>query len=236
MTTPRIGVSAARARAADGRLLDGAPHAYADAVTAAGGLPLLLARPRPQLAPEVVATIDGLLLTGGSDVGPENYGCAAQPETAGVDAERDRAELALVKAALARGLPILGICRGAQLLNVALGGSLVQHLAHHSELAHDQWDRRHEEVHQVRVGPGSVLAGALGRLGLPVNSAHHQGVDRLAEGLTAVAWAEDGLVEGFEDGTNNLLAVQWHPELLTDRPGHAGLFTWLVRQAATESR
>lgn len=233
MPRPRIGVTAARASADDGRLLDGSPHGYADAVTAAGGLPLLLPRPQPELAAEVAATIDGLLLTGGGDVGPGNYDCAPHPQTTGVDPDRDRAELALAEAAMSQGLPVLGICRGAQLLNVALGGSLVQHVADHSDLAHDHWHRRYEEVHHVRVAPDSVLAGALGTLSLPVNSAHHQGVARLGTGLRAVAWADDGLVEGLEDRAKKLLAVQWHPELVIDRPGHPGLFTWLVGQAGT---
>lgn len=232
---PRIGITASRMTAADGRRVDAIPHGYADAVADAGGLPLLLARPRPELAETVVSTIDALLLTGGGDVGPDRYNCPAAPETAGVDAERDASETALVAAALSHTLPVLGICRGAQLLNVALGGSLHQHLAHHSELAHDEWDRRDQAVHQVRLAPGSLLQGLVGLATLKVNSVHHQGLDELGHGLEAVAWADDGLVEAVESPGRGLLAVQWHPELIMGEPGSRQLFAWLVDQARAAS-
>ena len=233
--TPRIGITMGRMTATDGRLVDAAPHGYADAVTGAGGLPLLLARPGPELARATVGALDGLLLTGGGDVGPDRYGCPAAAETAGVDPGRDASEAALLAEAIAQGLPVLGICRGAQLLNVALGGSLHQHLAHHSDLAHDDWDHRYQAVHQVTVAPGSCLSAVVGPGPLGVNSVHHQGLDCLGAGLEAVAWADDGLVEGIECPGHALLAVQWHPELILGERGSPELFAWLVDQARRQT-
>jgi putative glutamine amidotransferase len=141
--------------------------------------------------------------------------------------------MALVRAAARAGLPVLGICRGSQVLNVALGGSLVQHVPAVTGVEHCLRDRAYEFVHRVRVEAGSVLAGVAGGTDVPVNSLHHQAVDRIGAGLRAVAWSEDGVIEGIESdgGPTRLLAVQWHPELLAGHEAHERLFTWLVTEA-----
>jgi gamma-glutamyl-gamma-aminobutyrate hydrolase PuuD len=203
-------------------------RAYVEAVERAGGVPVVLPVLAPSLAGEVLDRVDGLVLPGGGDVAPACYDAVAAPETHGVDAARDAWELAVAAQAVERGLPVLAICRGAQVLNVALGGSLVQHVAGHA------WaDRYREEVHRLSLAPGSRLAAVLGGAPVGANSLHHQAVDRPGEGVRAVAWAEDGTVEGFEvDAHPHVLAVQWHPELLPGAPAHRALFEDLVRSAA----
>ena len=192
------------------------PANYAEQVAAAGGVPVLLP-PRPGVA-AAVDRLDGLLLTGGGDIDPGRYGAQLHPRTGRVSAPRDAAELELLGAAMAAGLPALGVCRGMQLVNVARGGTLCQHLPN---------DAGHTPVpgtygsHPVRVAPGTRLAGILGANGdgVDVPTAHHQAVDRVGEGLVATAWAEDGVIEAVEPsaaGDPFLLAVQWHPEAGTD--------------------
>jgi len=181
----------------------------------------------------LVASIDGLLLTGGGDVAPGRYGAHPVAETTNVDPARDDFELALVEAAFERSLPVLAICRGMQLLNVALGGSLVQHVPAATGSVHDHVDRYAEAVHKVRIDPDSHLAEALGVVSAEVNSIHHQAVERAAPGARAVAWAPDGTVEAIEiPGRPHVVAVQWHPELLEDWPEQQGLFRQLVVDAA----
>ena len=197
------------------------PLNYADQVAAAGGTPVLLP-PVPGIA-AAVGRLDALVLTGGGDIDPASYGAAAHPRTGAVSAERDRAELDLLAAALAAGLPVLGICRGLQLLNIARGGTLHQHLADLGPAA----GRGHTPQpgtfgsHQVRVAAGSRLAGILqADIPLAVPTAHHQAIDRLGAGLTATAWAADGIIEAAEltGGEHHpfVLAVQWHPEASDD--------------------
>jgi putative glutamine amidotransferase len=197
------------------------PTSYLQQVTAAGGIPVLLP-PLPGVA-AAVTRLDGLILTGGGDVDPGRYGEAPHPRTTRVSEPRDAAELELVGAALGAGLPVLGICRGMQLLNVARGGTLRQHLPE---------DAGHASVpgtfgsHPVRVAPGTRLAGILGDDAgeLDVPTAHHQGVGALGDGLVATAWAADGVIEAVElagAGSGEpdpfVVAVQWHPEASTDR-------------------
>jgi len=192
------------------------PVNYAEQVTAAGGVPVLLP-PLPGVA-AVVDRLDGLLLTGGGDIDPGRYGAQPHPRTSRVSAPRDAAELELLDAAMAAGLPVLGVCRGMQLVNVARGGTLCQHLpdgAGHTPVPGTFGS------HPVRVAPGTRLAGILGANGdgADVPTAHHQAVDRLGEGLVATAWTEDGVIEAVEPsavGDPFLLAVQWHPEVGTD--------------------
>lgn len=186
---------------------------YPQAVQRAGGVALLLAPDEAAAeAPErQLDRIDALLLAGGSDVDPASYGAERAPETGTTWPERDAFELALTRAAVERGMPVLGVCRGMQALNVALGGTLVQHLG----------DERHLHTpgafsdHEVRLEPGSLAARAAGAERLAVKSHHHQGVDRLGEGLRASGWSvPDELVEAIElpEGEGFALGVLWHPE------------------------
>jgi putative glutamine amidotransferase len=227
---PRIGLSPTPATL-DDRLVEAVNRSYVDAVLRAGGLPLVLPVLDPADAEEVLQTFDGLLLTGGGDIEPLRYGGAAIPEVREVDTGRDAFEFALVKAAAAAGIPVLGVCRGAQVLNVAMGGTLVQHLPDVSDQQHCVRDRFAEPVHDVRIEAGTRVAGIVGVDRLPVNSLHHQAVDALGAGLRAVAWAEDGVVEAIESIWPRMLGVQWHPELLPGRRGHDGLVGWLVAEA-----
>jgi putative glutamine amidotransferase len=193
------------------------PTNYAEQVAAAGGVPVLLP-PLPGVA-AAADRLDGLLLTGGGDIDPGTYGAQPHPRTSRVSMLRDAAELELLDAAMAAGLPVLGVCRGMQLVNVAHGGTLCQHLpngAGHTPVPGTFGS------HPVRVAPGTRLARILGANGngVEVPTAHHQAVDRLGEGLVATAWAQDGVIEAVEPGVAGdrfLLAVQWHPEAGTDR-------------------
>jgi gamma-glutamyl-gamma-aminobutyrate hydrolase PuuD len=187
------------------------PQTYVDVVAVVGGVPVLLP-PAPGGASDAVRAIDGLLLSGGADVDPVRYGEAPGPRTI-TRPERDDWELALLRAALERDRPVLAVCRGLQLLNVAFGGSLHQHLP----------DVVGTDGHlpawgvfgriAVRVAPGSRLAGIVDAVGLTVSCHHHQTVRRLGDGLVESAWAVDGSVEGIEHpGHSFVLGVQWHPE------------------------
>ena len=190
------------------------PASYADAVADGGGEPVLL--PTGSGTAEVVARLDGLVLAGGADVDPTRYGAVPGPHTV-PRPDRDAAELAVLQGALDGDLPLLAICRCMQLLNVALGGNLLQHLPDvEGAGAHAQapgmFARR-----EVRTAPESAVAQFLGPTAA-VDCHHHQALDRIAPGLTAVAWAEDGLVEAVEaPGRRFCLGVQWHPEAGGDR-------------------
>jgi len=192
------------------------PANYAEQVTAAGGIPVLLP-PVPGIA-AAVGMLDGLLLTGGGDIDPGLYGAQPDPATSRVSQERDAAELEVLDAAVAAGTPVLGVCRGLQLVNVARGGTLCQHLrggAGHTP------EPGTFGSHPVRIAAGTRLDGILGAngTGVDVPTAHHQAIDRLGDGLVATAWAEDGVVEAVEPagaGGPFFVAVQWHPEAGTD--------------------
>lgn len=217
---PLIAVTAT-VRADDGARRVRLNAAYPRAIERAGGIPIVVP-PLLRLAEldRVLDAVDGLLLTGGEDVDPAHYGAARHPATEDPSAERDATELALVAAAHRRALPTLAICRGIQLLDVALGGTLVQDIPSErtDALAHDPEGARDSRVHEVRLEPGSRLAEAIGTTCLTVNSFHHQAVDRIAEGLRATAWSPDGVIEGVEWGGGEwwALGVQWHPEELVD--------------------
>jgi putative glutamine amidotransferase len=186
-------------------------------------------------AEEIVAQCAGLLLTGGEDVNPALYSAAAHPTTGAPHELRDRTEVALFEAARRRRTPVLAICRGIQLANVAMGGTLIQDIPTErpSAVAHDQPDSAALRSHPVSVIPGSRLAEALGATALEVNSYHHQAVDRLAPGLRVSATAPDGIIEGVETESPDwwMVAVQWHPEDLTTdgRPWDRGLFASFAR-------
>jgi putative glutamine amidotransferase len=203
------------------------PHDYVRAVEEAGGRPLLVP-PSENGLEETLDALDGIIFSGGSDLDPEHYGAEAHPETSGIHEERDRAELELMKAALARDMPVLGICRGIQVLNVARGGDLHQHLPEivgHEGHKHDPGGEFID--HDVAIEPDTTLAKILGhRHG--VKSHHHQGLDSVGEGLRVSAHAEDGSIEGVEDPQRRFaLGVLWHPEAGDDLK----LFQALVEQA-----
>jgi putative glutamine amidotransferase len=202
------------------------PLAYVRAVERAGGRPLVVP-PSDDGLEETLDALDGVILSGGGDLDPELYGAEPHDETDAPRAERDAAELRLLEAALDRDMPVLAICRGSQLLNVARGGDLVQHLP--ETVGHEQ--HRHEpgsfSDHDVKVEAGSRLGGLLGDRA-PVKSHHHQGYGRIGSGLREVAWAEDGVVEGLEDADKRFaLGVLWHPEEGED----FALFQGLVDEA-----
>lgn len=227
----------------------GVNAAYLRSVVGAGGVPVIVS---PVLGPSYAARalygIDGLLLSGGEDIHPGWYGADPSPHLNPPDRERDLFELAVFAAARQQELPILGICRGIQLINVGLGGSLFQDLPSErpGPVAHDPGKARDARTHSVRLQEGSRAAVALGRTALTVNSFHHQAIDRLANGLVASGWSDDGVIEAAESpaGAPWLLAVQWHPEEMhaEAQAPERGLFRALVEaaaeraEAATESR
>lgn len=214
-------------------LLHTASRFYVESVERAGGIPVVLPVGDPDDVDGVFDVVDGLLLTGGGDVQPSRYGAQPVAETHGVDPARDAFEIRILERAMAADFPLLATCRGMQILNVALGGSLIQHVPAVGGSYHDDVTRWREGVHRVKVEPDSHLAAALGATEVEVNSMHHQAVDQAAPGTRAVAWADDGTVEAIEiPGSPHILAVQWHPELLEDWPDHQGLFRQLVDHAA----
>jgi putative glutamine amidotransferase len=227
---PRIGIAVGR-ETRIGRQFDATPHEYVASVLAAGGLPLLIPPAPPELAKRSIESVDGLLLIGGGDISPTCYGATFERETSDVDDDRDRSELALVAAALQGGAPILGICRGAELVNVAFGGTLRQHLPAAEGINHTQPRRRYETVHGILLEPESLLAEVVGGKELDVNSIHHQGIDVVGDDLDPVGQAEDGLVEVVENRQRRVLAVQWHPECLPRERASRQLFSWLIEES-----
>ena len=228
-TAAAVGVTAP-CRLVDGRERVTLNTAYVRALERAGLVPLavptLLA---PERAGAALAAVRGLVLTGGEDVAPDRYGAAPHARLGDVDPVRDAAELALIAAAQARRLPILAICRGIQILNVALGGTLYQDLESErpGPVPHSDAPRGHA----VRVEAGSLLERTLGTRSASVNSRHHQAIRDLAPGLKAVAWADDGVIEGAEPADRAApwtVAVQWHPEDLSER----ALFDGFARAVA----
>jgi putative glutamine amidotransferase len=188
---------------------------YCAAIVAAGGLPILLPH-EPDAADAYVGLIDGLVVTGGAfDVDPALFGAATRHDTVATKDRRTAFELAITRAALARDKAVLGICGGQQLLNVALGGTLIQHIPDEvpGALAHEQPNPRTEPGHEVRIVPGTLLHRITARDGMAVNSAHHQAVKDPGQGLVVDAVASDGVIEGIEDARRRFcLGVQWHPE------------------------
>ncbi|MFJ4871686.1 gamma-glutamyl-gamma-aminobutyrate hydrolase family protein [Streptomyces sp. NPDC088757] len=205
------------------------PAAYPRLVREGGGLAVMLPPDGPAAAAAVVARLDGLVVAGGADVEPVRYGAEPDPRTGPPARERDAWELALIGAALASGTPLLGICRGMQLLNVALGGTLVQHLDGHAE-AVGVIGR-----HAVKPVPGTLYASLVPGLA-EVPTYHHQAVDRLGAGLTASAHAEDGTVEAVELAAPAwALGVQWHPEMGEDTRVMRGLINAAAAAAAART-
>jgi putative glutamine amidotransferase len=206
---------------------------YTDAITAAGGLAVALPHD-PALTDALLDHLDGLVVTGGAfDVDPALYGAAEIHATVTLKQRRTEAELALVRGALARDMPVLGICGGQQLLAVALGGTLIQHIPDSipGALEHEQPNPRDQPGHSVSVTPGTMLARIVGADRMDVNSAHHQAVASPGAHAVINAVAPDGVVEGVEDARRRFcLGVQWHPEFLID-PGDARIFAAFVGAA-----
>jgi len=192
------------------------PEYYLDAVRRGGGTPVIVSGPEGN---GLIDSFDALLLVGGGDVEPERYGAQPHPEVYGTDPRRDEFELDLVRKAIDGERPLLAICRGIQVVNVALGGTLTQHLAdipgsipHGFPTGQSPWVE-----HELKVSESSRIAEATGKVAFTARAAHHQAVDRLGEGLTAIAWTSDGVVEGVESSNGWVVGVQWHPERTADK-------------------
>jgi putative glutamine amidotransferase len=213
---------------------------YTNAVLRAGGVPVLLAPvPDPQVG-ALIDRIDGLVLSGGGDVDPARYGSATDDTMFGIDFERDQFEIELVRTAKAQRLPTLAICRGLQVVNVALGGSLIEDIptevgsADHTILGHEVFNGHQH----VSLDPTCLVAKVVGTNDLQVNSIHHQAVREVAPGFRPVGRADDGVIEAieFEDPEWALLAVQWHPEYLSDADDPASLALFKALVDATAAR
>ncbi len=238
--TPLVAIPASRL--APGRIegWGAGAHAVGDTYVAAlrraGARPVILTAPEPDPAPEVLAPFAGLVLAGGGDLDPSHYASWRDDRVYGIEPERDHLELALVAAAVDAGIPILAICRGAQVVNVAFGGSLHQHLPGMlGRGAHGDPTSGIRVTHGVEVASGSCLAEAVGTHRLAAcTSVHHQGIERVGDGLVAVGWSDDGLVEALEpaEGSGWLVAVQWHPEITAaNDPDQQALFNAFAHEA-----
>jgi putative glutamine amidotransferase len=237
VSLPRIGISGV-VRTWDGADRTGVNGAYVRAVLNGGGVPIILS---PLLGPSFAARaldgVEGLVLTGGEDLDPAWYGAEPSPLLSPPSRERDLFELALFAVARQRGLPILGICRGIQLINVALGGTLYQDIPseRRGALEHRPDGPRDLRSHRIRLEVGSRVSQALGATELTVNSSHHQAIWQLAPALVATGWSDDGLIEAVESpaGAPWVLAVQWHPEeMYADHTApERGLFASLALEA-----
>jgi putative glutamine amidotransferase len=223
-------------RAVDGVDRTGVNAAYAARVAEAGAIPLVLS---PVIgadrAADALEGCGGLLLSGGADIDPARYGAEPSPALGSVEPERDAFEFALLAAAQARRLPVLAICRGMQLVNVAEGGTLWQDLdtERPGPVRHRQKEPRNTASHGIRLEAGTRLASVVGALALRTNSTHHQAVREVGEALRAIGWAEDGLVEALEyrDGGAWMVGVQWHPEELASPDADRALFREFVAAA-----
>jgi putative glutamine amidotransferase len=232
-TPPVIGITAHESLVDDGVGVAVRHHlthvAYAKAVRKAGGIPVLLPMVDPVDAALFATHVDAVLVTGGADVNPDRYNAVPVSETDAAEPARDDSDIALIRAVIDDDRPLLCICRGIQVLNVALGGTLDQHREGHFDLA-----RYNEDAHGVRIDAGTTLAKVLGATRVGVNSLHHQALDALGRALRPVAYSDDGLVEGVEvEECSFAVGVQWHPELLRHRPEHLALFRALVVAGAS---
>lgn len=236
-TLPLVGVSGRRwpvRRLADwtppamhGELFDLYFVGYSLSTVAAGGLPVGLNRDAPVGA--ILDRLDALVLSGGADIDPANYGSTPTAGCGEVEPARDAWELALLAGAVERSLPVLAICRGLQLVNVMYGGTLLQDVGSETGDRHPRFDRPPDELaHEVTLRLGSIAASVYGER-VKVNSLHHQVVDTVAGGLSVTGRSSDGIVEALELPGASLLAVQWHPEMMADQPDPA--FSWLVAAA-----
>jgi putative glutamine amidotransferase len=240
---PLVGVSTSEVRSAGDHQLvsQGEPprtelalgERYLDAVRLAGGMPVILAPVETDAIDKLLSRLDAVCLSGGPDVHPSAYDMLPHAELGPTEPELDRFEIELAAAAVARGLPVLGICRGMQVLNVALGGSLHQHLPDlGGEVNHRQDGLSTEPSHRVTLARDSRLTKVIGRRYVEVNSFHHQALHALGRGLSVAGRSPDGIVEAVEaPGRRFTFGVQWHAECLVECPEHLALFRGLVRAA-----
>jgi putative glutamine amidotransferase len=230
---PMLGAAAAEADPPRTEMVLG--MRYLEAIGRAGGLAVVVPPLPGPAIPALLDRVDGICLSGGPDLHPDAYGAEPHPQLGPTEPRLDAFELALARAADERDMPVLAICRGAQVLNVARGGTLLQHLPDVAgeALAHRQAGAPHEPTHGVTVAPESRLADITGRRELRVNSFHHQAADVLGARLALTAWAADGTVEAFEAVDRTfVVGVQWHAECLVDLDEQAALFTALVEASA----
>lgn len=242
MPSPLIGITTSRVLNKSNIYVMSTPEAYVQAVYHAGGLPVLIPLGIADADLEaMLERLDGVLFTGGGDVAPERYGGQPHPRVYDVDLDRDRVELKLVKLAVERQMPFLGICRGFQVINVALGGTLYEDILdqHAGALKHDYFPGypRDQLTHPVKITSGSRLAEMLGLTEVEVNSLHHQGVRQVSPELSLTAQAPDGIPEAVElPGHPFGLAVQWHPEWLQAYAPMRSLFEAFVGAAKKPDR
>jgi putative glutamine amidotransferase len=248
MSKPLIGVTVSEIRAKEDaqRVPHGEPVqtemtlglAYMRAVERAGGIPVAIAPLGTESVEQLLDHLTGLLITGGPDLDPSCYGAERHAELGPTDSGVDAFEIALCRHGDARGMPILGICRGAQVLNIARQGTLHQHVPDVTDgsLEHRQSEAGDQTTHEVRLAPESSLQETLGGGPVAVNSFHHQAIDRIGVALRPVAWSQDGLLEAVEDIDGRfVVGVQWHAETLIERPEQLALFERLIEAATLAS-
>jgi putative glutamine amidotransferase len=211
--------------------------AYVTALEGAGLIPLIVPPlSTPDAAGAILDSVAGLVLTGGGDIDPALYGEKRHEKVHSINSARDATEASLIREARERGMPVLAICRGIQMLNVALGGTLVQDIPSQCDtrISHDEESARDKRTHEISVEPGSLIALAIGTEHAAVNSFHHQSVKRVADGMRVTARSPDGIIEGLEstDEAWWVMAVQWHPEEMTEsaEPWDRGLFKAFARK------
>jgi len=231
---PLIGITGGLESNPSGSLVCQVGQAYITAIQTAGGIPMMIPVGITNAALNaLLSKVDGVLFTGGGDIDPQRFNGVPHPKIYGISPQRDEMEFNLLEKALAAGKPLLAICRGIQVLNVAFGGDLYTHIQDQREnsLKHDWFPKfpRDKLAHTVSLKCESLLDKIFNSDEIRVNSLHHQGIDRVGKGLEAIAFAPDGLVEGLVvEGTAFALGVQWHPECLPDDPGMQALFRAFV--------
>jgi putative glutamine amidotransferase len=236
MPRPLIGITARNGRDSDRHPTTVLLQAYLDAILSAGGMPFIIpSYLSGQMLEDLYSRLDGILFSGGGDIALDHFEGVPHPSIDLVDPLRDAAELWLLRTAAGQGKPLLGICRGVQVMNVALGGTLYTHIPDQLPRAMDHQSpgsQRRKLVHSVEVDGASRAAGIFGETRLQVNSLHHQGLKDVAPALRVAGHAPDGLVEVVElSGHPYALGVQWHPEWLTDQPPMQRLFRSFVEAA-----
>jgi putative glutamine amidotransferase len=242
MTAPLIGVSTYRNLSRYNYPILSSTETYIQSVVHAGGCPLMIPLGLPDsMLKEIVSRLDGILFIGGGDVNPERYASQSHPLVNSVDEDRDRVEISLIQTAFSQHIPIFGICRGLQVINVAMGGSLYEDLLAQggASIKHDYFpgEARDYLAHTVQVETESHLRRILGADEVEVNSMHHQGIRALAPGLRATAWAPDGVIEAVEMPEYSFgLAVQWHPEWLQAHLSMRFLFQEFIQAAVKQSK